>query len=271
MTIGEPATRERDEGQGDRPGPPVWLVHNPRSRAGAKNGERLRAVAEESGGEIAWRAPETLEALAAVVAEATAAGAEILAIHGGDGTLHRVLSALIAHLGGGKPGPHLRDLPVPQIMILRAGTVNIVAGNIGAPADGANRLRKLLEARAAGRAPQTRDLALTVVNGQHAGFIFGTGAIPRMMDAYYEGGDASVWKSAKVIGQGVVSTLVGGAFANHLFHRDPYTVTVDGEVWPGDGWGAVCTGTVPKMALGFAPFYSLRDQTGHLHVLAIRC
>jgi len=271
MNSGDAVTDEPDEGPGDRAGPAIWLVHNPRSRSGAKNGERLRAVAEESGGEIAWRAPDTLEALEAVVAEATAAGAEILAIHGGDGTVHRVLSALVVQLGGGDPGPHLRELHVPHIMVLRAGTVNIVAGNIGAPADGARRLRRLLKVRAEGGTPETRELALTVVNGQHAGFIFGTGAIPRTMDAYYEGGDASIWKSAKVIGRGVVSTVVGGAFAGHLFRRDPYTVTVDGEIWPGDGWGAVCAGTVPRMALGFAPFYTVRQDTGHLHVVAIRC
>lgn len=271
MTTSDAPTGEPREEVGDGGGPPIWLIHNPLSRSGAKQGERLRAVAEASGGEIAWRAPETLEDLREVVAEATAAGAEILAIHGGDGTVHRVLSALVVHLGGGAPGPHLRDLPVPQLMILKAGTVNIVAGNIGAPSDGATRLRGLLKIRAEGGTPETKELALTVVNGRHAGFIFGTGAIPRTMDAYYQGGDASIWKSAKVIGRGVVSTLVGGAFARGLFHRDPYTVTVDGELWPGDGWGAVCVGTVPRMALGFAPLYTVRQSTGHLHVVAIRC
>jgi YegS/Rv2252/BmrU family lipid kinase len=102
-------------GDGDR-----WLILNPKSGS-ADHTERVRERAREAG----FRVEETEEAGHAtrLADEAVAAGAELLAVAGGDGTLHEVAEGLAA----------AEALDAVTVGVIPAGTENIFASMVGVP------------------------------------------------------------------------------------------------------------------------------------------
>ncbi|MCA9493964.1 MAG: diacylglycerol kinase, partial [Myxococcales bacterium] len=101
--------------------PSLLVLTNPRSGANRRDrglAARLRQLAPDA----RLEAPADLEALAHVLGDARASGVTRVAVHGGDGTLHRVLTAWY------QEAP---DAPMPEVAILRGGTMNIVADSVG--------------------------------------------------------------------------------------------------------------------------------------------
>ncbi|RKJ98015.1 diacylglycerol kinase family protein, partial [Teichococcus wenyumeiae] len=116
--------------------PRIGIISNPRSsshRAG-------QAGLAEAAARLPHAAPESREALRAALAGFAADGVEVLAVHGGDGTLREVLSALPQAWAG----------PMPAIAPLPAGRTNLAAHTLGYPAAGRREdptdLRRLLAA-----------------------------------------------------------------------------------------------------------------------------
>jgi hypothetical protein len=150
----------------------VGIISNPRStshRAG-------RAGLAEAVARLPHAAPESREALRQALAEFGAAGVEVLAVHGGDGTLREVLSAL----------PQTWRGPLPAIAPLAAGRTNLAAHAFSdAPrdrAEDATGLRRLLAAAEAGRLKRHARPVLEVSRAgapPMRGLLFGAAAFTR--------------------------------------------------------------------------------------------
>ncbi|MBO1075867.1 diacylglycerol kinase family protein [Roseomonas marmotae] len=119
----------------------IAILSNPRSsshRAG-------RAALAEAAARLPHAAPESREALRAALAGFAAGGVDLLAVHGGDGTLREVLSAL----------PQAWTGPMPALAPLAAGRTNLAAHTLAPERrarDGdVTGLRHLLTAAAEGR------------------------------------------------------------------------------------------------------------------------
>jgi diacylglycerol kinase family enzyme len=67
-------------------------------------------------------APKTLDELASDAAALSANPPSVIAVHGGDGTLHRAVAAL---------GKAFGDKPLPPLAILGGGTMNVVSASLG--------------------------------------------------------------------------------------------------------------------------------------------
>jgi hypothetical protein len=119
------------------PGPLIGIISNPRSHAN----HRGRTALGDAVGGLPYRAPENRDALQAALAGFSAAGVSILVVHGGDGTLREVLSALPLAWGG----------PPPGIAPLPAGRTNLAARTLGSTGAGEAGLRRLMMAASAGR------------------------------------------------------------------------------------------------------------------------
>ena len=226
------------------------VIASARSGSNRRNPGRLAELKElaEAGGAL-FASPSTLDELASVSRE-FAKRAEVLAVNGGDGTLHRVVTAIAT-----------ADESFPTLAVLPGGTMNIVANSTGwwgAPHVG---LRKIL----AGEGVRTQR-SLLKIDEQLYGFLWGNGLIARFLEVYEEG-DPTVLRAAAILGRGAASSLIGGPFVKRLTRRWEGEVEVDGSLLTGTSWLTVAAGTVEQIGLGFRPF-RLADPN-HMHLVGL--
>ena len=212
--------------------PRLVVVTNPRSRLNRKHPQLASSLAACLGAAGAVVTPPSLEALDEVAPHL--AEAEVLGIHGGDGTLHRVLTAM-----------HRASLPVPPVLLLRGGTMNIVADSLGNRWDAEQALAHVV-AGGPTREEVRHRLVVDLGDDEVVGFLAGGGIISRFLELYYERDAPTPMDAAALLARGAASALVGGRTARRLTR--PYTgsLTLDGVPWEGRRWLAVAIGTVEQ-------------------------
>src|SRR5436190_10524958 len=155
----------------------VVALVNPRSRANRRNpglaGE-FAAVLGDVGRVIALASLDDLSARAASLRDEPPS---VIAVHGGDGTLHKIVSALGAAFG---------EQPLPPIAVLTGGTMNVVATSLGLREDPKVFLRTLAEDARAGRPPEVVQRRCLRI-GDQLGFVFGNGLASNFLGEYYGG------------------------------------------------------------------------------------
>lgn len=242
----------------------IGIINNPGSRYNRRHpgaARRLAALLGDDGMVADAADPEQLER---AVQRFRAASVEVLGVNGGDGTGHVVLSAFARACAGA---------PLPRLLILRGGSMNTVAHGHGIAGSPEAVLRRWLEGRRQGRPERAveRDLLRVEWGGgaPRYGFLFGTGAVVRFLEAYYQGGCASPVGAAALAVRAVGSALVGGRFAAALTRREPARVAADGEEWPSLRYLALLAGSEPDIGFGFKPFARCAEQPGFFHAVGI--
>ena len=233
-----------------------WIVvTNPRSRANRRRPQLATSLSALLGPRGAVVSPPSLEALDELAPHL--AEAEVLGVHGGDGTLHRVLTAL--HRAGFAP---------PPVVLLRGGTMNIVADSIGNRMEATEALSGVL-----GGGPThevvRHTLEVDLGDRQVVGFLAGGGIISRFLELYYERDEPTPADAAGLLGRGALSAMVGGRLAQRLTRPFEGAMVLDDEPWPGRRWLAVAVGTVEELGLGFTPFPGVAREPGKMHVIGI--
>jgi len=237
----------------------LLVVTNPRSRQNRRDPaltERLRALVGGRGEVVAPTTPAELED---ALRRARAEGVDLVAINGGDGTSHLVLTAMVTVWGEG----------LPPVTLLRGGTMNTIASGLGIRGRTEAVLRRLL---ANPDAPVvTRSLLRVDSEPPQYGFLFGNGLISNFLAVYYEGSEPSPAKAAWILARGVLSGFVQGALIRRLMARVRLQVGLDGEELPARDYLAIGAGTVDDIGLRFRPFHDAPSHPGRLHLLAIAC
>jgi len=218
----------------------IALVLNPRSRENRLYPERRERLARRLGEHGEVLAPGSLEELDATAAALRARPPSVIAISGGDGTLHRVVTALIHAFG---------DAPLPPLAFVGGGTMNVVRSSLGLRADTPAFLDHLVATQTRGQPHDTFRRRCIDVAGRY-GFIFGNGLVANFLDAYYEGGQSGQGRAAWLLGRTLGSALIGGPFRERLFRRFRGRVTVDGQVLGGSDHVAVLIATVSEVGFG---------------------
>ena len=221
----------------------------------------MRALEQLVDGSGLVARPETHTDLERAAEQFRAAGVETLAINGGDGTLHVVLSAFARSYG--------RE-PLPAILPLRGGTMNTIAAALGIRESGGDPLRRLLEKRRRGMPERCAERELLRV-GEHLAFLFGTGAIAGYLRHYYETGKPGRWSAAAVLGRGVASSLYGGNYGERLVNRWQGRVVADGREWRERDYLSVSAACIDRIGLGFRPWPRATTRLGHFQALGIHC
>lgn len=240
----------------------IGVISNPRSGKNKRNPGLARRLAYILGDKNLLAQPDHKDGLGEVARHFRERAIDILCINGGDGTAHTVLSAFLAEYG---------KTPLPTIALLRGGTMNTMARNIGLRGTPESILGRVVSAYAADEPLSTVERNLLVVDGKHAGFLFGNGLISSFLEAYYEGGDASPWKAVKVLVRAVSSALIGGSFIRRLTRPVRVTVDVDGEVWEPQEYLSVAAGTTADIGIGFRLFFRAVQHPDHMHALGFAC
>ena len=240
----------------------IAVISNPHSRRNLKNpviSEEMRALLGSDGIVIET---QSVAEIPHAIEQCLQRGVDILAINGGDGTLHYVttkLAPMYAEAG--------RELPL--IALLRGGTMNTISKGMktlsGSPLHILGRI--VDKYRRDERFFVAERHALDLNNGEQLGFLFGIGLPASFLQAYYQGESRGPLKGAYVLGRLVLSTPVWGKYAQRVFHRVRAFVAAGGEESPYENYTAIFASTVTEIGLGFELFSRTLEKDGHFLLL----
>jgi diacylglycerol kinase family enzyme len=242
------------------PGPnlKLFVVINPHAKRNKKLPELPEKLEKILGPSAVVRLSQSLDGVESVAREALAAGCEVLGICGGDGTIHHTVSRFLKVYG---------SHPLPKILTLGGGTMNMVCHSVGVlgPSEGiARRYRAIVD--------EERKLPIvfreTIHIEERYSFIFGLGLVSNFLDAYYEGGDTGPVKAALVVQRAITSVMKRSEFAKELFAPWRGEVVVDGKTLPYAQYTAVLAQTIENLGIGFKPMYRAFEQPGTFHLIA---
>ena len=201
----------------------------------------------------------TLDELDAAAAALRTAPPKVLAVHGGDGTLHKVVTAL---------GRAFGDHPLPPLAILGGGTMNVVSASLRLREQAVPFVKQLVETARSGTDFQTvRRRCLKI--GDLFGFIFGNGLLANFLAEYYGTGDYGPSRAILLLLRALGSALIGGPFIQKLFKRWEGTLEVDGRVLERTSFVGVGAATVREVGMGFKLNHRADDDPERFGFLAI--
>jgi hypothetical protein len=190
--------------------------------------------------------PEDESQLFAELRHFAAAGVELVAVDGGDGTIREVLTRLPEAWGGRPP---------PPIALRPSGKTNALALDIGVPLG--TTLEQLMAAAEAGRSKRRRCLEILrpgQVLPERRGFLFGAGAFVRATELAQRNHGLGLFDNAAIavtLAGATVRTLLGGP--NDPWRRGETARLAAGEVSDGP-WFVIMASTLKRLPMGLRPF-----------------
>jgi diacylglycerol kinase (ATP) len=247
----------------------IVLFVNPHSRANRRDprlASRLARTLDADGtpgsapiGRVI--APGTLEELAEEARRLAAAevAPAVIAVHGGDGTLHRTVSALVQAYTA---------RPMPPLAILPGGTMNVVARSLNILAHPETMLRALAADLREGRPPETLVRRCLRIGDSH-GFVFGNGLMANFLEEYYGKGGYGPLRAVWILARTFLSAVVRGPYARRMFRTFAGRISVDGQPLPWPRLTGLGAATVREVGLGFKLNHRADEDPDRFSVLAI--
>ena len=201
---------------------PIVVFVNPGSRANRRDPDRARRFASILGEAGQVLSPASSEALAAEARRVAQAQPSIIGVHGGDGTLHWTVTALLRAF---------RERPLPPLALLPGGTMNVVASSLGIQAKPEDLLAQLVAGEKATDPPAVVVRRCLKVQDEY-GFVFGTGLITNFLQEYYAAGDYGSSRAIWILLRSILSEATTGRYAKRIFRRFHGRVFVDGRFIP---------------------------------------
>ncbi len=237
----------------------IAVIVNPRSRANRRNpriAAEFQAIVGDRG---RIYAPKSIEELDAMAVEIRRSPPAAIAIHGGDGTLHKTVTALARAFA---------DEPLPPIGILCGGTMNVVATSLQIRERPSVFLKSIVDADRTGKPLETiRRRCMRI--GAELGFLFGNGMPANFLTEYYGGGEYGPARAAWLLMRAFFSALWHGPFIQRLFKRFEGSVRVDGTVLEQTAFIGLLVGTVREVGMGFKLVHRADDDPERFGVLAM--
>ena len=182
---------------------------------------------------------------------------QILAINGGDGTISRTLTSL---------AKAYKDEPFPQIALLRGGTMNMLAENLGVRGTPESLLYQLITSHSVGAFNKTISLQPLLVDG-HIGFMFANGTSARFLDEFYKNKTGSVG-ALKLIAKIVASFFLGGAYFKKIVKRELFKLKVSNQPSIKLGACSIFCSVVEKLPMGI-PLFATLDRKNKFACIGI--
>lgn len=154
----------------------IGIVTNPHSKVNRSKPGNIKMLGYILGHQGRLEVTNSIEDLIGVAKRFKEQNIEILAINGGDGTISRTISAFVKTY---------EETPLPKIALLRGGTMNVIAQNLGIKGSPEKILASLVEAYSTGESLKTQSLS-TLKIGDNYGFLFGTGVAAHFLIEYYK-------------------------------------------------------------------------------------
>ncbi len=243
--------------------PGIGVVLNPKSRRNLRDPRAASRLARRLGDHGVVREARSIDELYRIAEDFRRDDIEVLAISGGDGTNHVTLTGFLDVYGG-----HT----MPQVALLRGGTMNTVANSVGVRRGGPEGLlgRLLRDYAQRANAPLENVERHVMRIGSHYGFLFGTGVVAGFLAEYYRDGDPTPLVAAKTLARGIGSAFLGGETIRRMARPFRGSVVLeDGTRWEERDYLTVAAGTIAHIGLNFKPFRRYDEKTGRFHMLGI--
>ncbi len=196
--------------------PGIGIITNPYSKLNKRNPERSQLLGYILGEHGRLAITKSLEDLNRVAVKFRDSNIEILAINGGDGTIARTLRAFIDAYG---------DKPFPKIALLRGGTMNVLAQNLGIRGKPEHILFRLLEAHSSEAQTTTQWLTTLKVEDNY-GFLFADGVSYNFLEEYYKN-KTGPFGAALLVLKVFFSTVLKGEFFRKLIRGQTIKISPD--------------------------------------------
>jgi diacylglycerol kinase (ATP) len=180
----------------------IGVISNPHSKLNRKNPNRHHYLTYIAGSEGHVAVTNSLEELEQVASMYKALGVKVIAINGGDGTIAHTITAII-HAW--------KDQPLPRIVLLRGGTINVVAQNLGIQGTPEEILFRLIEGYSKGTLDKIHRLH-TIKIANNYGFLFANGVCANFLEEFYKNKTGRLGSIA----------LILKIFFSRFFNRDFY-------------------------------------------------
>lgn len=239
--------------------PGIGIIANPHSKLNKRNPKRQELLGYILGEKGQLKITNTLSELSDVAREFRQRQIEILAINGGDGTISRTLTAFFNEYGSEQ---------LPAVALLRGGTMNAVATNLGIRGSPEDVLYRLVEAFSAQRELKVQRITTLSINGL-LGFIYADGTAAAFLKKFYS-------NKSDALG---ASWLIGKIVLDGIFNPDRYAqivgqydVVLDGLT---SGHAAhkscsVMVSAVPKMPMGAKLFPDAWRNPSSFQILSFK-
>lgn len=226
----------------------IRLISNPNSGHNRKNPKHIEKLSQILGERVQL---PNLKELDSTIMQYKQDELDILAIAGGDGTIHQVLSAVYRVY---------KDEKWPYIALLSSGTMNNVARNVGVKKKPLAQLQSIME-KIHNHIPLTTSVRRPLLfNEDKAGFIFGQGGIPHVLEEYEKGGNTSKTKAVTVLTRTIFSALFNGTFAQRLFAPIDMDVLAEGKKQHHSRYTVSILSCIPDIGFGFRPCYETIEK-----------
>lgn len=234
----------------------IGIITNPHSKLNLRYPERQKLLSYILGEQGKLRITNTLDELSLVAQDFRDRGVSILAINGGDGTISRTLTTLIEEY---------KDVPLPKIALLRGGTMNVVANNLGIKGSPEQILYRLVEAYSTGANLKTVSVSTLKIEGRY-GFLFGNGAVSNYLDEFYKnktGSLGALWLIFRIY----FSYLAKTELYTRLIRKILYDLTPDHFSSTSFGAVGILSSTVERMPMGPRLFPLTRSHSDKFQTL----
>lgn len=237
----------------------IGIITNPFSKLNKKRPERGRLLGYIVGQFGNLEITNSLEDITRVAEVFKEKGIEILAINGGDGTISRTLTAFIRTYG---------STPLPKVLILRGGTINMLADNLGIRGTPEEILVRMLECQSGLRPKEVESLATLSIGGQY-GFLFGNGLVARYLAEFYRNKTGPIGSIILVL-----KIYFYWLFSRKNYHKivmdEQFRVVFDGVVSDRETQSlAMMASTVERMPLGLRLFPMARSSSTKFQFFAL--
>ena len=238
---------------------PIVVILNPRSRANRLDPARADRFARILGDQGRVERPQSFEELDQLSHALAKNPPQVLGIHGGDGTLHKTVSALLRGFGG---------TALPPLAILPGGTMNVVASSLNLRTRSEDMLSQLADDARKGRPPSVVSRRCLRIGDQH-GFVFGNGFIANFLEQYYRTGSYGPGRALWILARAFFSGLIGGRFSRKMFTRFEGRFALNDITLPFTSLSALSASTVREVGLGFKLNHRADEDPDKFSVLAI--
>jgi diacylglycerol kinase (ATP) len=235
----------------------IGVVTNPNARSVMSDPLLPRRLAQIGGRTTMVVETHDLDEVSQAVREFASHGVDMVASCGGDGTNLTLLTQMIRVYGVDQ---------LPALAILRGGTVNTIAGNLGLRGSPEDILTRLVACRNRGMEVPSEVRSLLCINGVY-GFFFGAAFPARFYEAYYRGPAGvpwATWLAARV----TFSSLLRTPFARRLFEVVPARITVDGTVLENHRWTLLVAATLMNAGLNIRITYRAMERADRFQLVA---
>ncbi len=198
---------------------------------------------------------ETKDDLKNAILEFKQRNIDIIAISGGDGTIHMVLSAVINIY---------KDTPLPKFMALRSGTMNTFTNSVKFKGKSIDILKTTVEKYEKAEPFIEINQHLMKINDKY-GFMTGAGVVSNFLDAYYASPNPGPVHAAKMVSGIIFSTIFRTQYAKDIFNQTKFKVTIDGKPLESKEFTYILGCTIKELGLGFTPTPHAYHKPGHFH------